>query len=363
MQLDPDKPIKPLFGDVYRGHALLADKCKDSEAFAQILTSLSVKNGSSVVYHGKKYDKPADLIRSMITHGHEISVTNERIIADFLGLRLGDDSVRWPLWLETWIKKNDGSKLTIPMGHSQFRWVITGPVVNAEITFYLGTSGAAFFPVVTKRPAWTGHLIIDEKKTVYKAHHDKIIGTIEAAAGFLLRNEFEKKIGVCNDSTAIIEGVSRGTNTTFPQLRPRSVLFPLLRELAKELKRPELDDKLDSTFNIVLLQTPYDGKGKPQDTRIINSPSSAEKTLQFTMERILGMIPTNPGSLTLQDARLAADVSELLDRVGAKDQPGLDLTTRKMEFHFPGSSIKSCESQLLSEFIKNAIEERKKNQK
>ena len=261
-----DRPpaISPQLPQVGYGHfpnlALTDCQYARSERLAQILTSLAVGNGSVVRYRGAELHSPAELVRALLDAGHVIEVRNERTYANFLSLTFGDVNVRWPVWLDTGVAAPSGENLVVPMGHSQHAWRIHGPDVDARVMFYLGISGAAFFPQTQVRPAWTGEVLAP-------ASHD-IVATFEWAARYLVRNRAERAtvaqglpadgygyVGVCNDSNAVLELATMGTITA----------FPLLRAASLDTEAP-LGDGLDD----ILHQLPHDADQDPPNafTRI-----------------------------------------------------------------------------------------------
>lgn len=215
---------------------------------AQVLTALAANNGSSVTFKGQTLKTPRDLFAALLASGHTIEVRNERMYANFLSLIAGDRDVRWPVWLDTGIKLSDGKSLAIPVGHSHHAWRITGPQINTRVMFYLGVSGAGFFGQTDQRPEWSG--TIAATSTTAK---DDVLATVDAASSYLRRNRVEREtvaqgkpadgygyVGVCNDSNATIEYLTKGTITTFPLLRARSL------DAA-----PSLNDGLDETVRLL----------------------------------------------------------------------------------------------------------------
>jgi hypothetical protein len=211
---------------------------------AQVLTSLGAQNGSSVTFKGQAIKSPRELFAALIASGHTIEVRNERMYANFLSLIAGDRDVVWPVWLDTGIKLSNGQSLTIPVGHSHHAWRITGPSINTRVMFYLGVSGAGFFGQTDQRPMWSG--------TIATPAGD-VLDTVDAAAQYLRRNRVERTtvaagkpadgygyVGVCNDSNAVIEHLTKGTITT----------FPLLRAKALDAAAP-LNDGLDATIRLL----------------------------------------------------------------------------------------------------------------
>lgn len=237
-QADRSNPpiVNPALPSVGNGHfpdlTLSACQAAHSVSLAQIMTSLSVGNGSSVTYQGQEITSPGDLLRALMEHGHTVEVRNERSYANFLSMTYGEINVRWPTWLNTGVALNDGNELVIPMGHSQETWHISGPVVNARVMFYLGTSGAAFFPQTTVRPAWTGLAGKDITSNAQGGVDAHAIAVADASAAYLRRSRTERAtvaqgmpadgygyVGVCNDSVAAVEYLVEGTITAFPLVR------------------------------------------------------------------------------------------------------------------------------------------------
>ena len=123
----------------------------------------------------------------------------------------------------------------MPVGHSHHAFRISGPLVNARVMFYLGISGAAFFAQTSVRPAWTGDVARDVTSTA-NGGATTVLQALDVAASYLRRNRVERAtvaaglpadgygvVGVCNDSNATVEYVTRGTITTFPLLRAASL--------------------------------------------------------------------------------------------------------------------------------------------
>jgi hypothetical protein len=228
---------------------------------AQVLTSLAAQNGSSVTFKGQDITTPAQLFAALAASGHQIQVRNERMYANFISLIAGDRDVIWPVWLDTGLPLPGGGTLTIPVGHSHHAWRISGPNINTQVMFYLGVSGAGFFAQNSARPAWTG-MVAQTDVTVRQASGADfvyLLSTLDAASAYLRRIRTERTtvaagkpadgygyVGVCNDSNATLEYVTRGTISAFPLLR------------AKELDdEAPLGDGLDAAVRAL----PKDGDG------------------------------------------------------------------------------------------------------
>jgi hypothetical protein len=262
---------------------------------AQILTSLAAQNGSTVTFQGQTIDSPSALFAALIASGHTIQVRNERMYANFLSMIVGDQDLIWPVWIDTGLQLSSGDSFTIPVGHSQQAWRISGPVVNTRVTFFLGISGAGFFGQTDQRPAWSG-TIASSDTTLSSADspdYNFLLATADTAAAYLRRNRIERTtvaagmpadgygyVGVCNDSNTTVEYVTLGTISA----------FPLLRAAALDAQ-PDLGDGLDDAMRAL----PKDGDGLPD-------PADA-------LRRAVLMQPFPDGSPLMWDATLGAQIA------------------------------------------------------
>jgi hypothetical protein len=224
----------------YSNLALTAQQVIQSGGLAQVLTSLSLKNGSQVVYNGKTITTPGQLLTELASTGHHLRVADQRTYANFISFNDGDKMVRWPSFINTGITLPSGETVVVPMSHSQFAWEITGPEINARVTFFLGITGTGFFPNTHLRPTWTGLSELDVTESKNPESLSFISRAAEAAAVFLRRVRVEREKfpaglpidgygvleGVCDDATADIRFLLFGKTTPndpFPQLRSHSL--------------------------------------------------------------------------------------------------------------------------------------------
>lgn len=261
---------------------------------AQVLTSLASDNGSSVTFKGKTIKTPRELFTALVDSGHTIQVRNERMYANFLSATVGDRDLIWPVWIDTGIRLSSGETLTIPVGHSHHAWRISGPIVNTRVMFYLGVGGAGFFGQTDNRPAWSG-MTTQSDVTIKGAGADLeyLLATTDAASAYLRRNRVERTtvaqgmpadgygfVGVCNDSNATIELLTKGTTSAFPLLRAKSLDATA-----------NLGDGLDATIKAL----PKDGDGLT-DAR-------------DALRRAVAMQPFADGSPLMWDAVLGAQIA------------------------------------------------------
>lgn len=301
------KPVHPSMPEIARGHfpnrALTRCQVSRSVSLAKILTSLAADNGSCVEVQSKTATTPRQLFELLIETGHRVLVRNERTYANFIALTLAGMDVIWPVWIDTGIQLSDGSSLTIPTGHSHHAWRVAGPLVDTRVTFYLGIDGVAFFSQTQARPGWTGMAIEHLASTEEGQHeHETVLKSLDLAAAVQRRLHKERDLyapkmpadgygflGVCNDSTAVIEHAAWQTITTFPLVRSASL---------KE--KPQLGDGLDSTLQAL-----------PSDT-------DAPAPRQDALRRILSMSPHHPDSYLVVDDLLRAQLRAVMDEVAVK---------------------------------------------
>lgn len=272
-------PIRPEVPEVLYDHfpngALTACEFAHSKRLADVLTSLAANNGSEVTYRGERYSTPRGLFEALAATGHTIEVRNERSYANFISLATGDMDVRWPVWLDTGVEIERGESLVVPVGHSHHAWRVSGPDVDARVMFYLGPGTVGFYGQTSVRPAWTGLL------AAYKIANDSqeaetVFSTLDAASAYQRRIAAERTtvaagmpsggygyLGVCNDSNAVIEYVTRGTVTTFPLMRAAELdeeaeLGDGLDDALRALPH-DADDTLSraDVFSRVLAMTPH----------------------------------------------------------------------------------------------------------
>jgi len=206
-----------------RGHLVdpKIDPCDiaQSKNLAKSLGALSLGK-TKIQYNGKTFLETKKLIREIIKTGHNIELRNERMYADFLALAVQKNGAtyisRIPLWMNTGIKLRNGNDLIVPTGHSHQAWIISGPLINARLMFYLGTKGVDFYPNVYERPRWSRE---SSRYTYHSSNNQRIIlKSFETAANYSKLAEIESNtvalgypsqgygyVGVCNDSNALIE--------------------------------------------------------------------------------------------------------------------------------------------------------------
>jgi hypothetical protein len=225
-------PLHPSLPDLQTGSApdYTFDDCtlQRAQDFANVLNNLALENGSAVVNGPTRYESVEDAFTALMDAGHHITVQNNRYFADFLGLSYRGDPIKSPVWVDTGIPDSAGETLKVPAPHTHHTIIVDGPVVNATLMYYMGVSGGVSFRAVEgARPRWTG----ERTRYTYDSETDRdaIVQLMVTAAD--LRRKWTQagaalpalgygQLGVCNDSTAVLEYTAEGAVTIFPLAHP-----------------------------------------------------------------------------------------------------------------------------------------------
>ncbi|MSP19643.1 MAG: hypothetical protein EXR74_08740 [Bdellovibrionales bacterium] len=236
------KPVTPELPNIKYGHFISESvplkMVTQNYAVAAVMTKLAEQNGYSLRFptaHGSfvTVTNLEEFLQVLWHTGHHIELRDDRTFANFISFTYGEQYIRWPVWFHTAVVNEQNEELIFPAPHSQFVWQITGPIVNARVNFFLGIYGLNFFPKLDEeRPQWTGFTskiqITDEtlssKASIKKATH---------RAGVYLRRVRQEAalyskdypidgygfIGICNDSSAIVESAISETTSFYPLFR------------------------------------------------------------------------------------------------------------------------------------------------
>lgn len=308
-----DSALKDLDVNFKTGHVSNTDlsQCQkhQSTMLAKILTALALGQGQSEPIHARHENQKLPTTQNsktvvlrditeffdfLIASGHVVTLKLEKTYADFIALNYKEQSVIWPVWTDTGVKTKEGQNLLIPVGHSHWSWQIRGPKIKADVLFYLGVDGAAFYSRTTMRPRWTGW----SQKTIADTEHDreKVQYALQLAEGYLLRNRAEAShlmnngygyVGVCNDSTGLLE---MALNL---KLGLKSVsVFPLVRNTKIKNSFKNIGDAFDTTLNAALQALPSDLPTVEHTGQDLNEIQQRER-----LKRIFDMIPATSGHL------------------------------------------------------------------
>jgi hypothetical protein len=219
---------------------------------------------------------PENLISTLQSTGHAVTVNDTRYFANFTHLHYKGQDVMAPFWIDTKLKVphtaspfGQARPLLIPVSHAELEWHIHGPLVNADISYYFGIDGKAEWrtmdtldqPWVLKRNAhtYTGAQAVEATRlagllTVAYMHAHAAHPRIPFGGYYAL--------GVCQDGVSAVEQALTGHVTLFPNTVD-ATLF---------------NDPRDAEINRLLLLLPKDRSGE--------APSPA---------RVFGSLPADPG--------------------------------------------------------------------
>jgi hypothetical protein len=307
-QSAPQSKLEHLGMGVYRGDVYDSEKVKlypDSKRLAELLNRLSLNGTGWVTHQGTTVRSPAGLLRLLQSQGHVVEAFDRRSIANFSGLYFkapGATKYREvvaPVWLDSGRPvPGKTHTLMVPATHSELVITVRGPLVNADLAFYLGIDHQATFrPTAWRRPSWTG------SKTVRSFKGSEAIRAV-AAAGWVrknltklsaerglmsLRSKAYGQLGVCNDATALVEG----------RLGLEASHWPLVR-----------------------LREVYRGAGPL--TRVSDSlPYDTDPNVVPEIDRLIHSLPFAPGEVPDLFPELASDVDALAASARRAKQTGM----------------------------------------
>lgn len=292
-QTPPTTTLKHLGMGIFRGDVYDAEKAKlypDSKRLAEVLNRLSLNGTGWVGYKGRYVRSPRGLLELLAADGHSVEAYDHRSIANFSGLYYKAPgsaelrSVAAPVWLDTRVEVPGKDRtMLVPATHSELIFSIRGPVVNADVAFFLAIDHkTSFRPTAWKRPSWTG------SKKLRRFEGREALRAVSAAA-WVRRSLSEAsaennlaalqsgpygQLGVCNDATALVEARMGIEATHWPLVRQRSVMAS------------------DADLLAVSDRIPYD----------------TDAATQPELERVIHSIPFEPGQVPDLYPTLAEDL-------------------------------------------------------
>jgi len=251
----------------------LAGRYADSLRLAEVLNRLSLNSPDNasryrVVIGGQPVDTPSALMNALTEAGHDLEVRDSRYFANFGDLIYHGRDVFTPFWIDTGITVPGTDRpLLVPVSHSQHEFVVRGPVVNADLSFYFGIDGEAMFrPSVTRDQAWVMGMVAHRYRGAEALEATRLAGAIVRTYDAIKQRHPDLPfggyyaLGVCNDVNAMIELKMQGETSLFPlTLDPQ--FFRGSGEVSRLALRLPLDNGRDA---------------KPEPRRILGSIPVAE---------------------------------------------------------------------------------------
>ena len=274
----------------------LAPLHAESQRLADVLNRLSL-NGTDHVepfqaeVSGTSATTPEALIAALLRSGHTVELADVRYFANFGHLHYKGQDVMMPFYVNTQIRVPGLRRpLLVPVAHAEYEWRITGPKVNAAVSFYFGIDGKAEFRTMDQLDqAWVMKRHAHEYRGTDALEVTRLSGAIVRA--YMRLHQAHPAIpfggyyafGVCQDVIAAIEMKMTGKTTLFPNTADDRFFT----------------DPRDAEVNALVLRLPKDRAGKPPD-----------------VERIFGSLPvgSSDGELaTVSIPGLGADLISVHD--------------------------------------------------
>lgn len=272
----------------------LAPMHSESARLAQVLNRLSLNGFNppkgpatpqfTAELGGNKATTPEQLIGALQQTGHTVTVGDARYFANFGHFHYKGQDVEMPFWLDTGLRVPPGHpwqrsrKYLIPVSHAEYEWIVRGPKINADVTFYFGIDGHAEFRTNDQlNQAWVMKRVAHEYTNAQAVEVTRLTGSLLRAYVYLhtahpaLPFGGYYTLGVCQDVIAAIEQKMTGTTTIFPNTADTKYFH----------------DQPDAEVFALMNAIPKDTAGKPP-----------------TPERIFGSLPTSDfGKLTVPGLR------------------------------------------------------------
>jgi hypothetical protein len=252
----------------------------ESVRLAEVLNRLSLNRlegaaPMTATLGGNTVKTSEDLVRALIAGGHEVTVADARYFANFGHLHYEGNDVMMPFWVdaEALVPGTD-RPLKVPVAHAEYEWIVRGPKINADVSFYFGVDGKAEFRTMdTLDQAWVMGRHAHEYRGADAIEVTRLTGllTLAYAHEHLAHPRLAfggyYALGVCQDGIAAIEQKMTGKSTLFPNTADMGLF----------------KDARDAEINGLLAAIPKDRDGgRPQ------------------MERVFGSLPTSDlGAITI----------------------------------------------------------------
>ncbi|MBS1814406.1 MAG: hypothetical protein JSS87_05990 [Acidobacteria bacterium] len=225
-----------LGADVVRGDGpdpRLAPMRPESQRLADVMNRLAM-NGVSVAAFtarlgGKPATTPEELMEVLMQSGHQITVADVRYFANFGHFHYRGQDVEMPFWINSgWLVPAEHwwqrpRPLLVPVAHAEYEWIITGPKVNADVTFYFGIDGKAEFRTNDwLNQPWVMGRHAHEYRGAQAIEVTRLAGKFVRAYSMLHAKHPDLPfggyyaLGVCQDSIGAIEMKMTGKTTLFP---------------------------------------------------------------------------------------------------------------------------------------------------
>ena len=213
----------------------LAPMHAESARLAAVLNRLSLNGYKSaqpfsVTVSGQTVTSPQALVQALVASGHQVTVADARYFANFGHFHYNGRDVEMPFWLDSqylvpkdhWWQRS--RPLLVPVAHAEYEWIVSGPKINADVTFYFGIDGHAEFRTNDQlNQAWVMGSHAHEYRGADALEVTRLTGQMLRAYAYLHAAHPQLPfggyytLGVCQDVVGAIEQRMTGRTTLFPK--------------------------------------------------------------------------------------------------------------------------------------------------
>ncbi len=220
----------------------LAPMHAESTRLAEVMNRLSLNGYQStapfaVTIAGQSANSPQQLVQALVASGHQVTVADARYFANFGHFHYNGRDVEMPFFLNSQYEVptdhwwQPSRPLLVPVAHAEYEWIVTGPKINADVTFYFGIDGRAEFRTNDQlNQPWVLGRHAHEYRGADAIEVTRLTGNMLRAYAYLHAAHPQLPfggyytLGVCQDVVGAIEQRMTGMTTLFPNTA-RTELF------------------------------------------------------------------------------------------------------------------------------------------
>jgi len=259
------------------GDPKIAPMHAESARLAEVMNRLSLNGYQSTApftasINGETATSPQQLVQALVATGHEVTVADARYFANFGHFHYNGKDVEMPFFLDSqiavptdhWWQRSH--RLLVPVAHAEYEWLVRGPKINADVTFYFGIDGRAEFRTNDQlNQPWVMGRHAHEYTGADAIEVTRLTGQMMRAYAYLHAAHPQLPfggyytLGVCQDVVGAIEMRMTGKTTLFPNTA----------------KTEFFRDQPDAEITKLMDAVPHDTSGTPP-----------------AFERVFGSLPT-----------------------------------------------------------------------
>jgi hypothetical protein len=220
----------------------IAPMHSESARLAEVMNRLSLNGYDkvapfAVTLNGETATNPQQLVQALTASGHQVTVADARYFANFGHFHYNGKDVEMPFWLDSGLRVpaahwwQRSRHLLVPVAHAEYEWIVRGPKINADITFYFGIDGRAEFRTNDQlNQPWVMGRHAHEYRDADAVEVTRLTASMLRAYAYLHAAHPQLPfggyytLGVCQDVVGAIEMRMTGRTTLYPNTA-RTELF------------------------------------------------------------------------------------------------------------------------------------------